>query len=60
LAFIALADDLCFIREIHGHAIIEYVERAFPRCIIAKTIAVLNDATIDLVDLVKSAIFHND
>jgi len=60
LAVITLTDQGRIRRKIDGKAIIEGVERALPETVISKLVTVANDATIDLVDLAKAAILHDD
>ena len=58
-ALFTLTDDLGLITEIHRHAIVEDVEGAFPVRFIAEAFAILNDSTINLIDLIKSALLHH-
>lgn len=59
LAMNALTDVFGFVAKAVGHAIIKDVQSALPKAIIAIFFTVLHDATIDLVNLFKAAVFIN-
>ena len=55
----ALANLLGIFGEIHRHAAIKDIERAFPMGLIAKLISIAHDAAIDLINLFKAAVDHH-
>ena len=43
-----------------NYPIIEDVERTFPKGVIPKLFTIFNDATINLINLFKATVFHNN
>ena len=57
--FFTLPDHLGIFSEVKCHASIEGVERTFPESTISTFLPVANDASLDLIHLLETAILHH-
>jgi hypothetical protein len=58
VAAFASTEDLRFFTELLVHPCVKEVERTFPKASVAKLLPVAHDATLELVDLLEPARFH--
>lgn len=59
VALVAAADDHRIVTEVHHLSTVEHRERALPSARITEFFGVAHDATVDLHDVGKTAIFHH-
>jgi len=54
-----VADIFGFVRKLGGDTVIKDIERTIPQTVVAELLAILGNATFELVNLLETTLFHH-